>query len=138
MGITVRRLIRYSKLEFSGDNQRKLVLILKYDFDETNLVDYKQIALKEDRKLVFIMCTSFVPSKLNDKDTGQILGANEHPSSTSLCRPIEIDFQKTTEEFSRAKQEAMLQEIDELNVELPGFSVEFDLRLIIVHGKVSH
>lgn len=139
MDKTIRRLFLYLKLEFSENNPKKLVLIGKYGFDGTNVPDYKQLASDKGKQFSSIMCTSVVPLMLLDKTTKEVYWSNPHPSSTSLCRPIEIDFQKETDQLCRDKAEALDQEIAELeDIKLPGCSIEFDLRLTMVDGKVIH
>ena len=71
---TVTRLMTYLKLQFEN---KQLLLILKYGFDGTNGTNYKQKASDSKAYSCSVFCSSLVPLKLVDKNTGIVYWENQ-------------------------------------------------------------
>lgn len=135
---TVTRLIQ--SLKISSDNPKNLTMITKYGMDGTNINEFKQRKLDagEDIRHDYVFATSIVPLQLIDSDSKETIWDNPHPSSISLCRPIELLFAKEQEELCREKEIDYKGQIAALQAtEVAGFVVKFQMHLTMVDGKVS-
>lgn len=132
---TVERL--FQSLQFSVEEEKQLVMEAKYGFDGTNVQTYKQKTVEKNHKFCDMFCTSMVPLRLIDKITGDALWTNPRPSSTALCRPIEIIYAKETPDLCKSTEKILKDEIDDLrDVKLGNVSVSFNMLLTMVDGKV--
>lgn len=135
---TVKRLFLSLNLEFGEDLNAELILYLKYGFDGTNAKRYKQNSGEKSSALDYIFCSSLVPLKLVHKGTEKVYWVNPKPSSTRFCRPINILYEKETNELCKKVNEDLKMQIDNLkNVEIGGCEVGFDMKLTMIDGKVS-
>lgn len=135
---TANRLIQFLKI--SSDNPKNLTLITKYGMDGTNIDEFKQ--KKTDAEGIQHNCvfsTSIVPLQLIDSDSKETIWDNPHPSSISLCRPIELLFAKEEGELCREKETDYKGQIAALQAtEVAGFVISFQMHLTMIDGKVSY
>ena len=152
LDLTVRRLAEahdlLSRLDMPlgepGPSEQTVrgVLELKWGFDgATSQSVYKQAINPDDEgSEESLFCTTMVPLRLRVDDS--VLWQNRVPSSTRLCRPICIRYNRETPELSRQEQSRIEAEIAELKptvlVTPGGIRVEIShqLHLTMVDGKV--
>lgn len=132
LDITTQRLIETLSLQFS-ESTRKLHLISKWGFDgASDQCQYKQKFTDPNADDSSIFTTSLVP-----------IWQNLKPSSTTLCRPIRLQFQRETEELVLQVDAEINEEIDELTptvIRKEGCSIEVGHELIctMIDGKICN
>lgn len=125
---TVKRLCTYLNLDFDQDFNERLVLIVKYRFDGTNINNYKQKSEDKSAAHDHMFWCSIVPVQLIDEVTDKCYWKNPRPSETRLCRPVTILYQKETTELIESQEANMKQQIEELeDIQFGGYSVEYFL-----------
>lgn len=145
LNITVQRLVETLTEEFTQHNQ-KLCLISKWGFDgASDQSRYKQKFQVADADDCAIFTTSLVPIVLHAFDDPEsVHWQNMKPSSTTLCRPLRLQFRKETEKFVLQTAKEVSQEIKDLvattlRIE-DGVSIEVHHQLIctMVDGKICN
>lgn len=133
-----KRLILFLELEKQTTALMETLLTVKYGFDGTSSNSYRQQWTEPNSGDSHMFCSSFVPLKLERKNTGETLWENPKPSSTRLCFPIKIEYLKESSEGSRNEQ-IYLQ--DQINMLQPycatNVQVAFSLSLTMIDGKVG-
>lgn len=134
---TTKRLLTFLNLQLQENASVKLVLEVKYGFDGSHANSYKQKWSNKRGDDAFLFCSSLVPLQLNVENSSQILWKNPRPSSTRLCRPIRIQFEKETDILTKAEDQHLKNQIADLQpFSQPGCSVKFHLSLTMIDGKV--
>lgn len=135
---TSERLVLYLNLNYEASDNKCFELYVKYGFDGTALVPYKQRWQNNASSDEHLLCTSLVPLQLRDVDTGEIVWKNPRPSSPKLCRPIKFEFVKETKAVIQKEEEYLNDQIDILhNISVHGCCIKFKLKLCLIDGKVS-
>lgn len=143
---TASRIIEYSESRDPTDlgNINNLRLIGKWGFDgSTGHSEYKQIFVDSDTIDASLLVTSYVPLKLVDMVTEDIVWKNPRPSSTRYCRPIRFQFKKETSTISKEEETYVKNQINNLqptNIIVAGksISIKHELQLTMVDGKVCN
>lgn len=146
LDLTVQRLIDTLPIQLKEQNTaKKLCLISKYGFDgASSQSNYKQKFTEPDADDSSIFISSIVPILLYAADDRQnVYWQNPKPSSTTLCRPFELQFKKESKELVLEVNEGINEEIENL---LPtviceeSFSIEISHQLIcsMIDGKVCN
>lgn len=134
---TIERLFKFLNLSFYDKENTTLLLILKYGFDGTNANAYRQKSDDKHNSFSNIFCCSLVPLQLIDKTTKIVHWENPRPSSIKLCRPIKISYEKETDELCKNEERDIMAQIDELqDVSIAGCTVQFEMILTMIDGKV--
>lgn len=134
---TVKQLLQKLSLEFGTNETQELILDIKYGFDGTNVTAFKQISQDKTNKFTDMFCASLVPLRLINKRTKELLWVNPRPSSTALCRPIELNFEKETAELSLQKEAALNAEIRLMEpIKEGNIIVQINMLLTMIDGKV--
>lgn len=132
-------------IQTMADNVSKnLILIGKWGFDgSTGHSEYKQTFIDKGSDDSNMFVTSYVPLQLiviqeTDKN---IIWKNPRPASTRYCRPIRFQFKKETRALSVEEERYIKQKIRALqptviNINEENYTVEHDLHLTMVDGKV--
>lgn len=122
----------------------KAKLFSKWGFDGSgNHSLYKQKFLEGDitRTDEYLFLVAFVPLKLVECDSGQVLWVNPRPSSTLFCRPLKFLFMKENANLIRAEDSKMKEQIKKLlnykNIK-NGSEVEFKMIFTMFDGSVSN
>lgn len=114
-------------------------LNIKYGFDGTSGNCYRQIWTEDNVGDSHIFCSSFVPLRLTNIESGDIIWENPHPSSTRLCFPLKIEFIKENTAVSQNEEKHLQSEIDKLQpYTRSNIIVNFQLSLTMIDGKVSY
>lgn len=122
----------------AGQDEKKLVLFVKYGFDGTNTNRYKQKSNLSCSVLDYMFCSCIVPLRLVDANNGEIYWSNPRPSSTSLCRPIKIAYEKETDELCKKEEANLKAQIDNLNdIVVGSYKIGFNMILTMIDGKVN-
>lgn len=131
------RLLKHLGLE--PEVQKNLNLIFKYGMDGTNIEEYRQkMGNYSNEKKDKILASSWVPLRLVDSESNEEVWKNPAPSSPRFCVPIEIVFQKKTDDLCREKEEYYKSQIENLkDFKSLGITVKFRGFLTMVDGKVS-
>lgn len=146
LDLTVQRLMDTLPTQLKDPNTtKKLCLVSKYGFDgASSQSNYKQKFTKPDADDSSIFITSIVPILLHAADDRQnVYWKNSKPSSTTLCRPLGLQFKKESEELVLEVNEEINEEIENL---LPtvvcdeSVSIEISHQLIcsMKDGKVCY
>lgn len=141
---TVRRLIQSLENEViqTLTENESMQLIWKWGCDGSSGQGmYHQQFEREDAQdsSIFIVCA--MPLQLTIKESETVLWKNTQSSSTKLCRPIKITFQKETADLIKKEVDNIETQIGNLiptkvTVDNKEFSVSSILLLTMVDGKV--
>ena len=102
-----RRIIEF--LDIETEERRDLILISKWRMGGTNINSYKQKKAEgEGIKNDCIFAISMTLLRLIRASDGHIYWQNLHPSSTSLCRPMELLNAKKLPALCREKEGKMI------------------------------
>lgn len=144
LDITAQRLIETLPIQLN-ESTTKLRLITKWGFDgASSQSQYKQKFEDPNGDDSSIFITSLVPIVLHAEDELQnVYWQNTKPSSTTLCRPLRLQFQKESEEFVLEVNEDVNNEIDDLTptvIRYKNNSIEISHELIctMVDGKICN
>lgn len=114
-------------------------LICKWGFDGSGSHStYKQVFQDEqagnDENIV---CTSFVPLRLRNKNTNIDVWQNKKPSSSRFCRPIALQWTKENKDVMISEEKRILEQIINLNTyRINSYNIEYKLLMTMVDGKV--
>ncbi|XP_046384825.1 uncharacterized protein LOC124155152 [Ischnura elegans] len=113
-------------------------LICKWGFDgSSGHSRYKQTWQTSNVKDDSLFATSLVPLQLLDSASGEYIWSNPHPSSARFCRPIRIQWVQETKEISKAEENYVRDQINNLQLASVGnVVVKFELLLTMIDGKV--
>lgn len=133
---TATRLVEFLKI--STDEPEKLTLVVKYGMDGTNVPEFKQKKSQADNIAYnSIFASSIVPLQLINSRSNEIYWDNPHPSSVSLCRPIEILYKKEDSALCKEKELSYKEQIENLkSTRVSGFEIDYRMHLTMVDGKV--
>lgn len=144
LDITAQRLVDTIQTPLTESTQ-KLCLISKYGFDgASSQSNYKQKFADPNADDSSIFISSLVPIVLHDVDQSEnVYWRNLKPSSTTLCRPLRLQFQKETEEFVLQIDREIKEEIDELTTTViikENYTIEISHQLIctMIDGKICN
>lgn len=128
-------------------SNQKLRMVSKWGFDgASGQSRYKQIFQNLDSDDSCIFITTLVPIVLdcvNQSDTKYIYWKNDKPSSTTLCRPIRLEFVRESEEYTLKVKQEMDHQISNLRPtvilnELGSVEIHHELVCSMIDGKVCH
>ena len=136
---TARRLIADLSV-----NAHEAHLHYKWGFDgATSQSVYKQAIREEDESAEeSLFCTTLVPLQLTAD--GQPVWTNPAPSSTRLCRPIQIQYARETAALCREERDRVQEEISRLQstaaVSATGaeVAVTHSMQLTMIDGKAAN
>lgn len=147
LDITAQRLLDTLPEHFTEpiESTRQLCLISKYGFDgASSQSQYKQKFTDPNADDSSIFITSLVPIILYADDHPQnVFWQNMNPSSTTLCRPLRLQFQKETQLFVLENDKEINEEIDDLTptiIRKENVSIEIRHQLIctMIDGKICN
>lgn len=101
----------FLKLE---NRELDLRLVLEWGFDGSQTKCYKMKFAKEDSHDNHIMCSSIVPLRLIDKNSGNVYWDNQDPSSVTLCTCFHMQYAKEEKELCLAEKEYVESQIESL------------------------
>lgn len=145
LDLTANRLVKSQNATFD-QSSLKLHMVTKWGFDgASSQSQYKQVFKNKDADDGSIFMTSLVPIILHlEGEPTDVYWQNMKPSSTTLCRPLRLEFRRETTEYA-------VQTADEINLEIEnlrptiisdtvGNSLEISHELIcsMLDGKLTH
>lgn len=144
LDLTAKRLVETFPTQFAQSTQ-KLCLVTKWGFDgASGQSSYKQKFEDTNADDSCIFITSLVPIVLREENHPEIVHwQNLKPSSTTLCRPINLEFRKETEEYTLRVNAEINQEIDALqptilNDENYSMEITHKLYCTMIDGKICN
>lgn len=144
LDITAQRLVDTLPTD-SIESTRNLCLISKYGFDgASSQSNYKQKFSDPNADDSSIFISSLVPIVLYDADQQEtVYWQNMKPSSTTLCRPLLLQFKKETEEFVLQIDKEISDEINALTAtvivkENVTIEISHQLKCTMIDGKICN
>lgn len=144
LDLTASRLVETFPPQFDAQVQ-KLCLVSKWGFDgASSQSQYKQKFEDPNSDDSCIFITTFVPIVLHGMEQAEnVHWRNLKPSSTTLCRPIRLEFQKETEQYTLQVNREINEEIDALlptiiNDENHSIEITHQLFCTMVDGKICN
>lgn len=124
----------------SGNEYATLNFEFKYGMDGTSDVSYMQKNDREESQntVEHILCSTTVPLRLKNQDTGEILWENPTPNSTKYCVPIRLRFAKETSDICKDEEMHLKSQLENLpSIVVETCTIMFKFYLTMIDGKVS-
>lgn len=122
------------------ETKNDVVLECKWGFDGSGGHSvYKQKYENQNSSDEFLFVTAFVPLRIRDWATEEILWENDRHSSCRFCRPLKIIYTKETPDVINAVKrsiDAEIQYLRSFGYVKRNFNVHFEMKLTMIDGAV--